>query len=97
MEIRMVVGAVQIKLYAPWVHSLKEKRMIVKSMIAKLRNHFNISVIESENQDLHQTVGIAFSFICQNQQLADSTIDSVLGWIEAHSEAEITEIEKEFY
>lgn len=38
------------------VHSLKEKRMIVKSLCEKLRNKFHVSVIESDEQDIHQTV-----------------------------------------
>ncbi len=29
----MVIAAVEIKLYLPWVHSLKEKRMAVKSVL----------------------------------------------------------------
>jgi hypothetical protein len=28
------VAVVTIRLYAPWVHSLKEKRMVVKSILA---------------------------------------------------------------
>ena len=55
----MIVGVVKIKLYAPWVHSLKEKRMIVKSLCAKLKNKFNVSVIEAEEQDIHQTIVVA--------------------------------------
>ena len=31
----MVIAAVEIKLYLPWVHSLKEKRMAVKSILQK--------------------------------------------------------------
>ena len=31
----MVIAAVEIKLYLPWVHSLKEKRMAVKSVLQK--------------------------------------------------------------
>jgi hypothetical protein len=34
----MIVGTGKIYLYANWVHSLKEKRMIVKSTIAKVKN-----------------------------------------------------------
>ena len=29
------VEAMEIKLYAPWVHSLKEKRMVVKSLLGE--------------------------------------------------------------
>ena len=41
------------RLYAPWVHSLKEKRSIVKSLIAKLRNRYHVSAAEIDEQDTH--------------------------------------------
>ena len=37
----MVIAAVEIKLYLPWVHSLKEKRMAVKSVLQKTQHHFH--------------------------------------------------------
>ena len=42
----MVIAAVEIKLYLPWVHSLKEKRMAVKSMLQKTQHHFHVSAAE---------------------------------------------------
>ena len=50
------VAVLQVKLYAPWVHSLKEKRMVAKSLLAKLRNKFQVSAAEVEEQDVHQTL-----------------------------------------
>ena len=49
----MRVIVMKVSLKADWAHSLKEKRMVVKSIIAKLQNKFNISVGEIENQDIH--------------------------------------------
>lgn len=42
----MEILAIEIKLYAPWLHSLKEKRMVVKSILGKIKNKFNVSVSE---------------------------------------------------
>lgn len=42
----MKILALKLKLRASWVHSLKEKRMIVKSLTAKLQNKFNVSAAE---------------------------------------------------
>ena len=44
----MRVIVMKVSLKADWAHSLKEKRMVVKSIIAKLQNKFNISVGEIE-------------------------------------------------
>ena len=44
------------RLRAEWVHSLKEKRMIVKSLIAKLQNKYHVSAAEVDEQDTHQII-----------------------------------------
>ena len=48
----------RVDLKANYAHSLKEKRMIVKSLTGRLQNKFNISIREVENQDLHQLISI---------------------------------------
>ena len=58
----MKILVIKIDLRAPYVHSLKEKRMIVKSIIGKLQNKFNISIREVENQDLHQRISIGKNY-----------------------------------
>ena len=42
----MNILIMEVTLRASWVHSLKEKRMVVKSIVQKLKNKFNISVAE---------------------------------------------------
>ena len=54
----MKIAAMTFRLRAPWVHSLKEKRMIVKSLIAKLQNRFHVSTAEIDEQDIHQIIVI---------------------------------------
>lgn len=91
----MIIETLEIRLYASWVHSLKEKRMIVKSLIAKIRNKFNVSVIEADDQDLHQSIVLVIVCAAGNTALADSTIDNVITFVEANTEAEITGILRE--
>ncbi len=45
------VGLLTLEIYIPGVTSLKEKRGIVKPLIARIRNDFNVSVAEVEDQD----------------------------------------------
>ncbi len=92
---KMMIATVQIRLYAPWVHSLKEKRMVVKSLTAKIRNKFNVSIAEVEEQDTHQTVVLGAACVCDTVSFADSVIDTVIAFIEANTEAEITDIYRE--
>lgn len=87
--------ALKIKLYAPWVHSLKEKRMVVKSILGKLQNKFHVSVAEVESQDVHQTIVIAVATIVAHQAQADSMEEEILRFTEMNTEAEIIECEAE--
>lgn len=91
----MIVGTVLITLYAPWVHSLKEKRMVVRSLLTKVRSRFNVSAIEAEEQDTHQTVVLGIACAAGSTALGDSMIDNVISFVESNTEAEITRIERE--
>jgi len=48
----MRIAVMTFRLRAEWVHSLKEKRMIVKSLVAKLQNKFHVSAAEVDEISL---------------------------------------------
>ncbi len=57
----MPVGVLTIELLIPGNQSLKGKRSVIKSVMARLRNQFNVSVAEIGTQDAWQkaTIGVA--------------------------------------
>ncbi|CEN88161.1 ylxp-like protein [[Clostridium] sordellii] len=89
----MKIIIIKVKLRANWVHSLKEKRMVVKSLVKKLQNKFNISVSEVDNQDIHQSIVIGIAGICLDSRQADSTIDNIINYIYENTDAEIINID----
>lgn len=89
------IAVLKVKLYAPWVHSLKEKRMVVKSLLAKLRNQFQISAAEVEDQDIHQSIVIGMAAVVPHNAQADSLMDAVVNFIERNTEAEMVKEERE--
>ncbi len=91
----MKVLLMRVTLRASWVHSLKEKRMVVKSIIQKLKNKFNISVGEVSEQDIHQIIVIGIAGVCGSTAQVDSTMENVIKYIEGNTDAEIINIEKE--
>lgn len=91
----MIIEAATIKIYAPWAHSLKEKRMIVKSLIAKTKNKFNVSIAEVDAQDIHQTIVLGLACVAGTVAQADSMVESILTFIEDNADAEITEVRRE--
>ncbi len=91
----MKIAAMTFKLYAPWVHSLKEKRMIVKSLIAKLQNRFHVSVAEIDEQDTHQIIVIGVAAIVPHNAMAESLMDEISVFVEENCEAEILDEDRE--
>ena len=91
----MIIAAMTFRLHAPWVHSLKEKRMVVKSLIAQLQNKFHVSAAEIDEQDTHQIIVIGVAAVVPHSALADSLMDEISRFAEEHCEAEIAEETRE--
>lgn len=93
----MKILLLKITLRASWVHSLKEKRSVVKSIVQKLKNKFNISVCEVDEQDIHRTAVIGITGVCGSSAQLDSTIENIIMFIEENCDAEIINIESGEY
>jgi len=95
MEKDMKISAMTFRLYAPWVHSLKEKRMIVKSLIARFQNQFHMSAAEIGEQDSHQFILIGAAAIVPHSAMADRLMNEIVRFIEENTEAGLIESRKE--
>ncbi|MBP3296217.1 MAG: DUF503 domain-containing protein [Lachnospiraceae bacterium] len=91
----MKIATITFRMQAPWVHSLKEKRMIVKSIVAKLQNKFHVSAAEIDEQDVHQIIVIGVAAIVPHNALADSLMDEISQFVEDNTEAEILDEQRE--
>lgn len=91
----MNIAVITFRLHAPWVHSLKEKRMIVKSIIAKLQNKFHVSAAEIDEQDTHQIIVIGVAAIVPHNAAADSLMEKISLFVEENTEAAIIDEERE--
>ena len=91
----MTIAAMTFRLHAPWVHSLKEKRMIVKSLIAQLQNKFHVSAAEVDEQDIHQIIVIGVAAVVPHHALADSLMEEISQFVETATDAQILEETRE--
>lgn len=89
------IAAMTFRLHAPWVHSLKEKRMVVKSLITQLQNRFHVSAAELDEQDTHQIIVIGVAAIVPHNAIADSLMEKISQFVESASEAEVWEETRE--
>jgi len=91
----MVLAVITIRLYASWVHSLKEKRMVVKSLLSKLSAKFNISVAEAADQELQQSIVLMIAGLAADNAQADSILENIQSFIELSTDAQILSVERE--
>ncbi|GAA0519501.1 hypothetical protein GCM10011581_09420 [Saccharopolyspora subtropica] len=50
----MYVGVLELDVLLGDVHSLKQKRAVVRPVLAELRRRYEVAVSEAGNQDLHR-------------------------------------------
>ena len=78
----MIVGVCTLELNIPTANSLKDKRQVVKSIVARLRNEFNVSVAEVDRLDSWQTAVIAAVTVSADRDYAHTLLMRVANWID---------------
>jgi uncharacterized protein YlxP (DUF503 family) len=92
----MVLAYAVFDLHLPGCRSLKEKRMIVKSLKSRIRNDFEISAAEVGGQDLLQRSEIGVAVVGADQIPLDALLQSVLRFVESNLEGEVLDYRNEF-
>lgn len=91
----MVIGTAEIVFRAEWVSSLKEKRMVLKSLIERTRHKFNISIGETGTQDQHKILTIGFACVTNEVRHADTMIQRIIDFMEKNTQAEMISMDTE--
>ena len=78
----MVIGVCQLDLYLDENFSRKGKRQVIKSLIQRARQRFNISIAEVADQDLWQKAVLGFCAVSNDRQHVNSVLDHVIKFIE---------------
>jgi len=91
----MVVGLGKITFRLSFCHSLKEKRKVVKAIIRRTRNTFNVSMAEVDLNDAHQQAEIGFAMTGNDRRKVNSNIDKIFEFIENLQLAEIVDTDME--
>ena len=91
----MRIAVMTFRLRGSWIHSLKEKRMVVRNLIAKLQNKFHVSAAEIDEQDTHQIIVIGVAAIVPHNAMADSLMEELSLFVEENTEAEIIDEQRE--
>ncbi len=93
----MVVGTLKISLYIYNPQSLKEKRKVVKSIVAKVHQRFNASIAEVGSNDKWQLIELGISTLANDRRFVNSALDTILSYIDSHYLGEIIDSNIEIF
>ncbi|MDD2583028.1 MAG: DUF503 domain-containing protein [Desulfuromonadaceae bacterium] len=86
----MFIFCLEIHISLP-SRSLKEKRGIVKSILGRAGNRFNVSCAEVDRQDNATVAVLGFVTVSSNKNISRQTLEKVEEWIyEGWPDVEIT-------
>ena len=84
----MHVGSLKVRLRVREARSLKDKRQVVKSIIDRMRNGFNVAVAEVEARDHHQMVVLGIAAVGAEAVDVKTTLDRIADALRKHPIAE---------
>ncbi len=92
----MVIGVCSWDLSLPECRSLKEKRMVVKSLKERLQHRFRVSVAETRHQDVWTRSELTAAVVAADGGLADSILDRMDRFVEEDGRVLILRVERSF-
>lgn len=91
----MIVGILTVELMMPENSSLKEKRMVIKSLKDKIRDRFNVSIAEIDNQEKWQLATFAIAYVGTDKVHVDSALSKVVDFIKGCRQADLIDYNTE--
>ena len=88
----MITISVKLKFHIPHAGSLKDKRQISRSLVARTRQRFNTSIAEVDTQDLRQTLTLGAAVVSGDGKRARQMIDEIIRFMEDNTDAELIEV-----
>lgn len=91
----MTIGILSITIFIQDSSSLKEKRMALHSLKAKLRNSFNVAVAQIDDEDKWQRTTLAIVGVEKERKNMNSTLSSIVNFIEKFNNINVINYEIE--
>ena len=93
----MWVGALEFDLLLGDVHSLKEKRSLVRPLIADVRRRFDLSVAEVDHLELHRRAGVGVAVVSPDRAHLVDVLDAVERLVAFRPEIELLSVRRTLY
>lgn len=86
----------ECEFFIPTAHSLKEKRAVLKSMLTRSKQKFNVSAAEIDHQNVWQRTRLAFVIVSSSKEMAEKEMAQVLYYLESNPSWECIEYHQEY-
>ena len=85
----MWIGWLEFDLLLGDVHSLKQKRSVIRPVIAELRRRFDVSAAETGTQELHRRAGVGIAVVAADRTHVVDVLDAAERLVAARPELEL--------
>lgn len=79
------------------IHSLKQKRSVVRPIVAELRRRFSVSAAETGSLDLHRRAGIGVAVVASDRAHVVEVLDAAERLVAARPEIELLSTRRELH
>jgi uncharacterized protein YlxP (DUF503 family) len=86
----MHVAALTVEIHLPAVHSLKEKRAVLRPILEGARRRFAVAAAEVDGQDLWQRATLGVAAVSGSARHAGEVLDAVERFVWSFPEIEVT-------
>jgi len=93
----MFVATCEMDLLLGDVHSLKEKRGIIRPIVKEVRRRFDVAVSETDHQDLHRRARVTVAAVSGDAAHALSVVDACEEWVSGLPEVTLTETRRRLF
>jgi uncharacterized protein YlxP (DUF503 family) len=90
----MWIGWLEFDVLLGDVHSLKEKRAVVRPIVAELRRRFTISAAETGSTELHRRAGIGVAAVAGDRSHVVEVLDAAERLVAARPEIELLSVRR---
>ena len=86
----MFIGVLTLELHIHDAASLKEKRMVVNSILDRIRARFNVSAAQIDDHDLWQSATLGVAVVSNDQKTAHTVLNHVRDLAESETRCDVT-------
>ena len=80
----MPIGLCRLHLHLPGCASLKEKRSRLKPLLERLRREFNVTVAETDFNDVWQSAEVSVVTVANEAARVESQLQTAAEWVDTH-------------